>query len=104
MNFSFAGSIAKVGALVWCPTNFQHTRFNFYVDEQYNILARLMGLSVTLRTPPQAQIYFRALNTNNKEAKLGSIGHLIWARIFGRHGRSTGSRVDPTACIAASEQ
>jgi hypothetical protein len=84
MNFSFAGSIAKVGALVWCPTNFQHARFNFYVDEQCNNLARLMGLSVTLRTPPQAQIYFRALNTNNREAKLGGVlGNLIWARIFG---------------------
>jgi hypothetical protein len=59
-----------------------------------------MGLCVTLRAPPQAQIHLRALYPNNKETKLGSIGHSIWARIFGRHGRSTGSRVNPTACIS----
>jgi hypothetical protein len=59
-----------------------------------------MGLCVTLRTPPQAQIYLRPLNPNIKETKLGSIVHSIGARIFGRHGRSTGSRVDPTACIS----
>jgi hypothetical protein len=97
MNF---WSIVKSGALVWCPTNFQHARLNFYVDDHSIKLARLMGLSVTLRTPPQAQIYLRALYLNNQETKLGSIGHSIWARIFGRHGRSTGSRVDPMACIS----
>jgi hypothetical protein len=42
--------IVKSGALVWCPTNFQHARLKFYVDDSCNKFTRLLGSSVTLFT------------------------------------------------------
>jgi hypothetical protein len=71
MNFSFAGSIAKVGALVWCPTNFQQARLNFYVDDHCIKLARLLGLFVTLYNYAAGQ---RAANGEIQISTLGCIG------------------------------
>jgi hypothetical protein len=63
-----------------------------------------MGLSVALRTPPQAQIYLRVHNLNNNEIKLESIGHSIWARIFGRVNRALATESIVRGAIAAIEQ